>query len=331
MATDSVQENLEKLAASYEHVGSVTEPAQIEVANLPVETPTESTPEASSISTANRPLPPRGEGGKFVKKAEHPAYLVQLAKQAGMTEDDIASADSEALGMAIMLAGSVRRNDHVAANIEAKRDADPASPAPVAAPKEPKDELDEIIAGFDDEGTVKLLREMRKEIKELRSELAGVKGHIQQQATVSTYNELDQEFNKSPERYGVGSHGKMKDGPELRRRQLIVDEMKRLSPNSKANSIAELYREAEEIIFGSSPVPSRSAPAAPVEDAPEIAARKKDFAAGTLAEPTHRNSSPEPRSRASAIRAVEALQRQSLASGNGSNLGLSNEIDGGAP
>jgi len=261
--------------------------------------PTAATPPAPAQTAPQAddpPAQPRDEHGRFAPRAEapppsppHPARLVQQAREAGLSDEDIAGAATPAeLRLAIRdaaLTHLLRLQANPVAQAPAPPSQAPAPPSPEAAEPDwgegadPKDY---------DGGLVHALRALKRDHARLQHQVQQLLAFHQQQAEQTLAERADAFFARHPEVFGKGKGAEITDrnSVEWKRRVLVYREGLQGDPSEPPEARWEKARQL--LVVGAPPPPAPAAkPSANGGPTPE------QWAQAGLAVPTHREPPPE--------------------------------------
>ncbi len=263
-----------------------------------VETPVE-TAIPPSVETA-----PRDDKGRFAStstpESGHPAYLVNMAKKAGFSEEEIQGIPPEALGLAIAKVHETQLADRREASIErthheARSQAARLTDAPAQPQKEDQFELSS--EEYDDK-LLDVLKRQEKQLKALQAEVAQLRNVEIHRQNETLTQKMDRLFADKKDQYGEEPGRKLsKDSPEMHRRLAVLSLMERLGPGETE----DLFAKAHGAIYGK---------AKPVEPDKELESRKEEWSRGGVARPTHRNGAPELKGVGKAMQSVAAALRE---------------------
>jgi hypothetical protein len=251
----------QQLAAEYELPNSDFDPDFIRAAGG-ITTPPAAEPVPQPAVALAAPLPPK-----------HSPRVLRMAADFGIPQPEIDATDPEVLEETLIHLNRqllADRQRFITQPPTAPAAAAPAAPAQAAAPEkfdlgippEVMDSLDPSISGA--------LKKLADEVQELRG-LKGKLGTIEQREQQREFNSFqercDSAFAKHEAILGKGSFGELnQQGPELRRRQAVLDTAQRDNPRIPFEKRIE---RAVEALFGKQPVATSSpvAPAAPAAPA----------------------------------------------------------------
>jgi hypothetical protein len=260
----------------------------------------------------------------------HPNYLIEMAKSLGLSEDEIASTDTAALGDSVRLMS--RQREHFQERLgselqvaqQLQRDNErlrSGAPAP-----RPAEELHEESDGFPldvadyDGPLIKVLRHVWNECRTFR-------GLFQQQAQAQQNETVRGKFDRAIQQLGsryepLLGKGRIDDldadGAEFARRRAVAQEAIRLAgPNASADQIAQKFPAAVQLLYPIRGQAAAPAPQPPATNQPSEA----DWAQAGLALPRDRGAPPEPRGEKRAVEAVRRFQQEaSQVSVNGATV-----------
>lgn len=294
-------------------------------------------PEAADAPAASG-SPPKGAGGKF-----HSTRLVLQAKALGIPDEELADIEPKELQGVINAArieqALGRRESEIHSKMQSTPQPEPAQPVVQNAP--PEQEFD---WGLNDDGTPLkaedyplVTRTLVKMVQDLKAELSGIKGYVQNEANSKAATIVDQGFKDlGPgfERiFGKGNGDELHEGnPAAFKLRLQVLKDLKENPIKGARGEKAIAQRAREL-FGhladvtqteASPAP----PAAPTvpepkpskngTPAPEAITRAR-WNAGVTAAPSNRNGAKEPKGVGTAKKAFQAgmAERQAVLAASG--------------
>lgn len=269
----------------------------------------------------------RNPDGTFAKKEstpespKHPRALVRLAKDLGMSDEDISQTDPDTLGETVYHLNAQRSN--WSRDNQTQRYVGASEPTPAPAPAAPApggnittspDDGLGIDESQYDSALMGVLKSQSKRIRQLEQYLGQVAGHIQAQAMEEQYSQVDLGFHDLGDTYqklfGQGRGRDMSQGDRNMDRRMAVVNSLRANPPKKQMSIRDAVKARATELFGdllgsdsTRPTPEVT-PAVPEDDFPT------QWRNGGLAKPTERSGSPEPRGVVRAARAVAAKLRE---------------------
>lgn len=263
-------------------------------ANEPVEAPP--APEAKST--------PEPEA-----KPAHPSWLTRAAKQVGIDDAEMASMPSSDLEKAVTILAQSRAEDRRIQDAQTSRQRDEQGRfVKQEKPEEAPAEFSLKDLGLDsskwtgEETTEQLLSSIAKplmdQIKELKAKLSQIEERDTVRERNAQYDRLDNLFNEQSTVFGKGNRQKLKPGPELSRRKAVIGEMAAIQQADPGVSFEECFERATANLFGK--------PHAP--EAPEV--DPKGYQNGSTIRPTVRQTKPQPKGDAAAMKAVEALMKE---------------------
>ncbi len=261
--------------------------------------------------------PPRDEAGRFVK---HPKYLVRQAKKLGLTEDEIGDMDTDSLGEAVGQAMHWALEDRVQARQERPQESIPSTE---------RREPDGIDWGTDEAGSpmkeqdyapavaslVKSHHSLAKTVKELQAVVQQLQGAEGSRQADSAYDRLDRVFSGLTDlHHAIGSgtrHELDTDGPEVARRQAVIDQARRMAGGDKATwpQLLAKVPAAARALFGTQRVGAadrNGEPPQPESNNEEV----ERWNGAATARPTHRVSPPPGKGRQAAVKKVAQLMRE---------------------
>jgi hypothetical protein len=250
----------QQLAAEYELPNSDFDPDDFK--------PKGAVPPVAALPAAAPAAPPEPSAPA---KPQHSKRVLRMAEQFGIPQAEIDATEPEALDEALVLLQRQMLDDRqrliaqpgrVQTNEPAPTETPPATPAKPAGfdlGMTPEEEADLHP------GIARMFKTLAAKITELES-LKGTVGTIQQREQRREHESFQQRcdaaFAKHEAILGKGSYAELNpNGPELRRRQAVLDTAQRDNP--KLPFEARVQR-AVEALFGAQPVAS-PAPAAPVQ------------------------------------------------------------------
>lgn len=246
-------------------------------------------------------IEPEPEPAPKAEKPNHPSYLLRMATDLGMSDDEVAGMDTERLGEVVHhLNAQIRKTDRENARAQAVETAKEPKPAP---PVEDEDEW-----GTDPEGnklsekdyfpavakTIKTQKQHEKELKELREKLARFEQQEIVRQNETAAERIDREFSRHEKHLGKGRGREMdNNSSEFQRRVAVLSLVDR--DKSKDQLGAKIDR-AVKLLYGES------------EPEPEPRANgrisKEDWDAAAVVRPTKRRSEDDPPGRKKAERSV---------------------------
>ena len=228
----------QKLAEEYELPNSDFDPDQFKPAGAGTTQP-----------VADAPPPP--EAAPAAPK--HSKRVLRMAEQFGISQAEIDATEPEALDEALVVLQRQMLDDRQRLIAQPGRQAEPAAQAP-AAPKAPEafdlgipaEEMADIHPSI-----ASALKKLAAEVQDLRG-LKGTLGTIQQREQQREFDSFQQRCDAAFARHetvlGKGSYGELNpQGPELRRRQAVLDTAQRDNPKIPFEKRIE---RAVEALFG---------------------------------------------------------------------------------
>lgn len=275
---------VDKIAASMELPDSNFDPE----VDLPFDE-VEAKPEAETPARERDP-----DTGRFVKQ-EHNPYFVDLAKEAGISEQTISTLTPEQLEKAIAFRSTLRKDAEVSK----------------AQTKEPA--LDQLEAQLDLDSLLPADQydpNVRDAFKKLEAKyekrLAQIENHLRGQVVKESDNQIHRAFDAlGDDRLGKGEVDK--DSPEMRRRAAVFNEARRLA-GEKADLKAVLAKldEGRKLLYGDK-APAKET-TTPTNGHSRIS--PEEWAGATTLKPTSRSHPPEPKGEARAVRNVHQKLRE---------------------
>ncbi len=262
-------------------------------------------PEPEGDSTPPPASVPRNPDGTFAKH-RHAAHTLQMARDMGLSEEEIDQAPPEELGRVVYhlnrqaLTGAMQRAQM--ADLErGKPKAEPASPA--AEP--PADDLGLNEAEYDP-GLLKVIKQQQAKIKEMEAALKEVKTFQQDRVRESVESRWDRALQKHEAIVGKGpSRNLSRDSPEIIKRRAVWQMVEGMA--QKPGTVEEKIDRAVQALFGSSP---------PASEPSQESREQQLWREGGLALPTHRQPLAEGQGVGAARKAVAAYMKEnSLANG----------------
>jgi hypothetical protein len=299
----------------------------------------EEPPVAAMQASAPPPLPPRDpQTGQFTKpaapeipaaSAQHSQYLINLAKDMGFTDYEIAQSPRETLERDIYV---INRRLRAEARQEARADAvqsggqsaDGGAMPPSAPVPEPEWDDEELDDGAGNKVKVKdalhpsltkIIGKLVKQNKELAEAIKHLSAAENNRQAETFYTAIDRLFISRPELFGDKTATQLKpDDPHMRKRAAIV----RLMKTFDKGTMQERWQAAVRDLYGDStppaspaarpPAPAPSPAPAPQNGHSRITPEQWD--AGSLAAPTHRNGAADPPGTEKATKALAAKLRE---------------------
>lgn len=254
----------------------------------------------------------RRADGKFGH--QHPAYLLEQARDYGVAEEDVAEFTSDQLGRAVNIA---RRLEQRRIQQEATRQTlEHRPPQPASAPPPVPGDVEEEYEGMDEvhEPIRKAFKDVRKQNQELRKRLEEQDGFIRQQRAqqdLSAENRLDDAFaelSDYTDRVGDGPARSVKPAQFKVRGFLLqlagIDTTKPLPSDKHLN---RALKKAAESLFGeAAPAEARASDAGVYARAPTA----KDWQRGQVQRPSGRKGAPEPDGESKAVNNLTQKMRE---------------------
>lgn len=276
------------------------------------------TPPAAASAQHHSAEQPRDQAGRFT----HPPLLVQSAKKAGISDEDILGSNSADLREAIRDARIEQliaaRTERVDTAVQQQQQAvQQQAPPPAHDPLEDQfaPELVEVIRSN---------RELMAKVAAMEKQLAAVHGHQQEQLRESVAQRLDREFTAlNLDLLGKGRASELgASSMELTRRRVVITEAQRLAgKDANLEAVARKIGEAARGLFGLNP------PAAPPANPPAREPTPADiWNQGGLALPTHRLGANEPDGRSKAEKTVASYLRGNGVANHDSQTSLADEL-----
>ncbi len=259
----------------------------------------------AEASASQRPTPPRGEGGRFVKPEDappaHSRQTLRLARDLGISEEEIAGTSPEALDTAVYYANQalIRQGREMSrqAAMTGAQERQPAvqqTEAPKAPPLAPdfnEDDYDPGLMGV---------------IKHLKQRLDRMEGLEAQRLGQDLTQQCDRAFARHASILGKGDYHAIKQGsPEMTRRAAVIALARSFEG---ADSVDAKIDRAVQILYGT------AGAAAPAETATPQA---EEWRRGGVARPTHRAPSAEPPGEQKAMRTAARILREAGGGDNG--------------
>lgn len=285
------------LAEQYELGDAASHDAAPEPAAAPV-SPTESQPAAVQSEVGNNQPPAssppsRNPDGTFAKQS-HSTRLVEMARDFGMEEADIALMPAMALETVVHKLYKQQQELFRQHSIQATIQQPPSSaavPAPAGGP--PGSPAPESGLGINeadyDPGLMGVLKKLHQANAELRSELVSLKAAHQQSAQLTFNEQCDVAFAKHESVMGKGNRSDLPDdSPFLARRMAILSLVKTLPQKGTLQSRID---QAVQTLYGTQVAPAPTPVPAPQPATGRVT--EEQWRAGTLAKPTHRRPDDE--------------------------------------
>lgn len=248
------------------------------------------------------------------KLPEHPKWLINAAKRAKISAEEMATMSTDDLKEAVALAPAIETHNSVATDVNKVLARDPATGQFVSPPQQPSDQQQThpqhqvqrpqsnditleslgIDAGKWDETTpaseiaLQIVKAVINHVQPeaIRSKLDAMEGEFRNRAMNETFDKLDQLFVTKKNIFGDQSRFEMdQTSPEFLRRQAVMDGMAKLHSANKSLPMRACFDKVTSALFGN--LIPRSEP----KPDPEIA----EFAAGVTNQPAIRATKPAPK------------------------------------
>lgn len=261
------------------------------------------------------------------KLPEHPRWLINAAKRAKISAEEMATMSTDDLKEAISLAPAVETHNNVATDVNKVLARDPATGQFVSPTQQPADQQQipqqqvqrpqpkditleslGIDAGKWDETTpaseiaLQIVKAVINHVQPeaIRSKLDAMEGEFRNRAMNETFDKLDQLFVTKKGIFGDQSRFEMdQTSPEFLRRQAVIDAMGKMRAASPSLPMRACFDKVTSAMFGN--LIPRSEP----KPDPEIA----EYAAGVTNQPAIRATKPAPKG----TKAAEETVRKFLA------------------
>lgn len=230
--------------------------------------------------------PKKEEAQTHEKKPNHQPYMVQLAKDLGLTEQQIDDVPEGKLGEVLYLRSLAKPK--------------PKEEKPVEKPAEEDDSDDIGLSDEDfDENLVKVLKKLNAENRALQKKLDAIVSESESRKAVDNTTKIDRVFaDLDEEKFGSGSISALKDPVQLARRQALYREAALLAgENAGVDEIARTIPKAYEILYGKKPSKNSKD-------------EEKAWREAALARPTSREPAPKAKGTSAARSAVEEVMRK---------------------
>lgn len=282
---------LEQLKAEYELESSAYDP-EID-SPIPIQTKAQPKPDVKPE--------PKAEPVKPGKK--HIAALSDMAKDFGMSDEEIEAMDPESLAISV-------KNMNKMAKLVGQQKTERTLPTEEPAEDEikldfGKDEDGPIEEKDINPGIVNLFKSQAKKIADLEKLVNGMAGHLRGQVARTNDQKMDAIFTKSPKLFGTTAREQTDpNSPEYSRRMFALSEAARIAgKNATVQQILAALPKVVENISG----------IAPEEPSPKSNGHSRipedKWKEGVLAAPTQRESH-EPKGTPRAIKAVAKRSRE---------------------
>lgn len=237
---------------------------------------------------------------------KHPASMVRLAEDLGVSKEEIDSLDTEVLG---------ERVYQMTRNLRAAPQQQATAPPPAKQPEPEEEEIDlELDPEEYDEGLIKAMKKVSsvatKQIKELKAKLEAAEAEKAQQYQASLYEQIDNAFVSlgMDTVFGKAKRHELKPGSaEMVRRQAVLASLQASPIQGKSPAEAIAIRAKE--LFGSAQAPAPEQKAEGAKSTTPSYTREQWNSAG-LAKPTDRQTPNEPKGVKRATRAVAEKMRE---------------------
>lgn len=254
-----------------------------------------------------KPEPKAEAKPKPEPKAETPAQdaeLLSMADQVGIPKAVARHLSNEQLALQIQQAISRRQTPRPADKKADKKETPDEDRDELYIPEEEVDQwAPQTIA------SIKKIRQLEKELKALREERQQEKQQSQQE---KFFDDVDSFFATSDTKlFGEGNWRKPSDEKTWARRQAVVQmavaqHNAMLQQNLQPPALHKLLKSAVEMLYGE----LASAPGAVDSTSNVLEQRGKQWEQGSLARPTARKESPEPKGYGKAVRAAASHMKQ---------------------
>lgn len=269
--------------------------------------------EADDAPPASRPSPPKDpDTGRFVSPAKaHPALLVRQAKDLGISEEEIAEADTSDLRYLVREINAEKRQNDLILSLHGIRP--PAAPAEAAPAALDLGINEEVV----EPSIAAALKKLAADNRDLRQQVERLSQHQQRQEQETGAQKMDRLFDKYGDKvlFGDGPGSEMsEDSAELQRRVAVINIARGLQGNFEQN-----FRKVVSTLFsGTKPEKPPEKPGKPAKNGTAVSPEEWQEAA--LAVPTQRIGAQEPYGVERAKAAVRALTKERAPSGGDTSL-----------
>ena len=256
-----------------------------------------------------RPTPPRGEGGRFVRPEDapptHSRQTLRLARDLGISDEEIAATPPDMLDDVVYHAHrhQLRLNrEYTQQQALTGATAPPVQPAPAQpAP---------LAEGFDEEDYDPGLMGV---IKALKARIDQMEGFHRNQAERTVTEECDQFFAANEATFGKGRYHEIRqDSPEMIRRSAVISLARTLNGPTVATRLAK----AHALLYGATP---GEPPQPSATKAPATTPEAEEWRRGGLARPTHRGPTAEAPGPQKAMKTAARILKEAGGGDNGTD------------